>query len=88
MQIQSIEPAALDRTGAALYVGLSLSSFEKAVREGRAPTPRAIGSRRVVWLVRELAAWLDALPASNFLPPPNTGAAKPRAFRVQEVGHA
>lgn len=88
MQIQSIEPAALGRVEAARYVGLSLTSFEKAIREGRAPAPRAIGPRRVVWLVRELTAWLEALPTSELLPPANTGAAKPRAFRVREVGHA
>lgn len=88
MQIQTIEPAAVDRAGAANYVGLSLTSFEKAVREGRAPAPRMIGPRRVVWLVRELRAWLDSLPISELLPPPNTGAAKPRASSMQRVDHA
>lgn len=71
-------PAALPREAAALYVGLSLSTFEKAVREKTAPQPRQLSGRRVVWLRHELDAWLLASPVSEQLPPANTGAKKPR----------
>lgn len=70
--------AGLRREDAAEYVGLSVSTFEKAVREGRAPQARQVADRRVVWLRKELDTWLEAAPISNLLPPENTGAKKPR----------
>lgn len=72
----AILPAAFPREAAAFYVGLGLSTFEKAVREKTAPQPRQLTGRRVVWLRHELDAWLLASPVSNLLPPANTGAKK------------
>lgn len=69
----NLVPAALDREQAAAYVGLKLSTFELAVRERRAPQPRQIAARRVVWLRQELDSWLLGCPVSEQLPPENTG---------------
>jgi len=65
-----IRPIMVDRhTAAAMLLGLSLPSFEKAVRQGLLPQPRMIG-HRVGWLVSELEKAAAALPVSNLLPPP------------------
>ncbi len=74
----SIQPAVLRVEQAAEYCGLSLSTFQKSVREGGAPKPRQLSDRRVGFLVRELNDWLEDLPVSDLLPPENTGAPKPR----------
>lgn len=44
----SLPPRGLDRAQAAAYVGLSPSTFDKLVRDGRMPKPTHIGAR-VVW---------------------------------------
>ena len=69
--VMQFAPAALDREMAASYCGLSQTTFEKAVREKKAPQPRQLAGRRV--------AWLHACPVSDQLPPQNTGEKKPRA---------
>lgn len=71
-------PAALERGTAAAYCGLSETTFEKEVREGRAPKPRKLSDRRVGWLRAELDAWLLSRPVSDLAPPAETGAKKPR----------
>ena len=76
--VMQFAPAALEREQAAAYAGLSLTTFEKEVRERRAPQPRQVAGRRVAWLRAELDAWLFACPTSEQLPPENTGAKKPR----------
>ena len=80
-QTVSIAPAALDREDAAAYLALSVSTFERLVRDGSIPQPRQLASRRVAWLRFELDEWLLSRPVSEQLPPPNTGAPKPRAKR-------
>lgn len=70
--VVQILPAALERDMAAAYVGLRLTTFEKAVRERSAPQPRQVAARRVVWLREELDAWLASCPVSEQLPPENT----------------
>lgn len=77
--VMQFAPAALDREMAASYCGLSQTTFEKAVREKKAPQPRQLAGRRVAWLRAELEAWLHACPVSDQLPPQNTGGKKPRA---------
>ncbi len=77
-QVAPIPAAALCRADACAYVALSHTTFEKAIREGLAPAPRRISAGRVVWLRKELDAWLESLPVSDLLPPQNTGAKKPR----------
>jgi excisionase family DNA binding protein len=76
--IAPVHPAALGREDAALYLALSVGTFEKLVRERSIPQPRQLAGRRVAWLRCELDAWLLARPVSDQLPPPNTGAPKPR----------
>ncbi len=71
-------PAALTKEQAAAYLTLSVSTFEKLVRENNLPKPRQIADRRVAWIRAELEAWLYGRPPSELLPPVNTGAPKPR----------
>lgn len=71
-------PAAMERGTAAAYCGLRETTFEKEVREGRAPRPRKLSDRRVAWLRAELDAWLLSRPVSDLAPPAETGAKKPR----------
>lgn len=79
--IVHVAPAALDRESSAAYLALSVTTFEGLVREGSAPQPRQLSARRVVWVRAELDEWLLARPVSGLLPPPNTGAKKPRKDR-------
>lgn len=72
-------PAAMERSTAAAYCGLSVTTFSKEVQEGRAPMPRKLSDRRVAWLRAELDAWLLSCPVSDLAPPPNAGARKPAA---------
>lgn len=71
-------PAVLGREHAAAYVALSVSSFEQLVRERQIPQPRQLSAKRVGWLRAELNDWSARRPASELLPPENTGAPKPR----------
>lgn len=83
--VMQFAPAALEREQAAAYAGLSLTTFEKEVRERRAPQPRQVAGRRVAWLRAELDAWLFACPVSEQLPPENTGAKKPRGAKHDQA---
>lgn len=76
--IITLAPAALDKELAAEFLALSISTFEKLVREGQAPRPRQLSGRRVAWIRTELEEWLLSRPHSDLPPPPNTGALKPR----------
>lgn len=69
-------PAVLDLPAASNYVALSESTVQKLVRDDQFPKPRVLSGRRVGWLVRELEAWAESRPVSDFLPPHNTGAKK------------
>jgi len=73
-----IKPKFLDRGDTAKYCALAVSTMEKGVREGTFPKPRLLLGRRVGWLVSELDAWCESRLVSNLLPPPNTGAKKPK----------
>lgn len=74
----SYTPAVLPLEQAADYLALSVSTFQRLIRENKAPQPRQLSDRRVGWLTRELSEWADGLPVSSILPPDNTGAPKPR----------
>ena len=69
---------AMSYEAAAAFVVMSVSTMEKLVRQGSFPKPRKVSAKRVVFLVRELVEWLESRPVSDLLPPPNTGAPKPR----------
>jgi predicted DNA-binding transcriptional regulator AlpA len=51
----------LSRDEAAIYVGVSATTFDKLVADGRMPQPRRIDSRKV-WDIRSLDLHFDALP--------------------------
>jgi predicted DNA-binding transcriptional regulator AlpA len=51
----------LSRDESAMYVGVSPTTFDKLVADGRMPQPRRIDSRKV-WDIRSLDLHFDALP--------------------------
>ena len=75
-------PMVLDLPGVATTLCVSPSTVQLMVRQGEFPEPRQLSGRRVGWLTIEVAAWAASRPKSVQLPPPNTGAPKPRAKRA------
>lgn len=69
----TVPHAALDRESAAKFVWLSESTMDKLVQKGDFPKPRKVSANRVVFLVKELTAWLEDRPVSDILPPVNSG---------------
>lgn len=69
---------------AATIVALSVSTVQDLVRKKEFPQPRQLSGRRVGWLVREVEEWAESRPLSELLPPPNTGAKKPRISGRQQ----
>ena len=57
----SLPPRGLSRAEASRYVGISATTFDLLVADGRMPKPKRIGSR-TVWDLRALDAAFDALP--------------------------
>jgi prophage regulatory protein len=57
---------------------LSKTTIEEEIRLGRFPKPRQLAGRRTGYLVEEVQEWARTRPVSDQLPPPNTGAKKPR----------
>ncbi|MDD2711352.1 MAG: AlpA family phage regulatory protein [Simplicispira sp.] len=76
--ISPIAPMMLDLPKVAATLSLCPSTVQNLLRAGEFPKPRQISGRRVAWLTTEIAAWAHARPTSDILPPPNTGAPKPR----------
>lgn len=54
----------LSHLEAAIYVGVSPSTFQALVAEGKMPTARLIGGRNV-WDIKALDAAFDDLPAKG-----------------------
>ncbi|MFS8930972.1 helix-turn-helix transcriptional regulator [Cupriavidus taiwanensis] len=73
-----MRPIYVDLPTVASIVALSITSVQKLVREEQFPKPRAVSSRRVAWLVREVEEWAEARPISELPPPPNTSRRKPQ----------
>lgn len=71
----SIRPRGLPEPDAATYIGASLSTLQKLVREGKLPRPKLISDRRVVHEVSDLDAYMDACPRSDLMPVPRKAAA-------------
>jgi prophage regulatory protein len=71
-----MKPIYLDLPTVASTVSLSEALIEKLVRENQFPKPRALSTRRVGWLTREVEEWAEERPVSDLAPPPNTGARK------------
>lgn len=59
-------------------LSMSESTVQRLVRQGEFPRPRELSSRRVGWLTTEVVEWAMQRPCSDMLPPPNTGASKPK----------
>ena len=57
-------PKGLSRTEAARHVGVSTTTFDKMVGDGRMPRPKLIGAR-VLWDRYKLEAFFDALPEED-----------------------
>jgi predicted DNA-binding transcriptional regulator AlpA len=51
----------LSRDESAVYIGVSPTTFDKLVGDGRMPQPRRIDGRKV-WDIRSLDLHFDALP--------------------------
>lgn len=71
-----VEPIFVDLATAAASVSLSEPTWQRLVREEKAPAPRKISDGRVGWLLSEIRAWAAERPVSDLLPPPNTGSRK------------
>lgn len=74
-----IEPIFVDLPTAAEVLSVSPSTVQLLVREKKLKPPRKISGGRVGYLLRELREYAESCPESDCLPPPNTGAKKPRA---------
>jgi len=70
---RALPPLLVTREEAANALSLGLSTFMRAVAQGRIPPARQITGGRVGWLWSELEAFAAALPPSNLLPPLNSG---------------
>ena len=68
-----VEPLYLDKAEAAAFLSVSVSTFEKLLREDATfPRPRALSPNRNGYLVTELRVWGQARPIADRLPPANT----------------
>ena len=63
----SLAPRGLQRIVAAQYVGVSASTFDKLVEDGRMPRPKAVGARRI-WDREALDSYFAALPDEGQAP--------------------
>jgi prophage regulatory protein len=68
-----VQPLIVDRATAAAMLSVSERTLEELVRTGVAPQPRQLSANRVGWRVRDLEEFAAGLPASQVLPPRNTG---------------
>ena len=66
----TLPPRGLCRAAAAAWVGISASTFDKLVKDGRMPSPRRIDARRV-WDRLALDLAFDDLPIDEVDPAPN-----------------
>lgn len=78
MSTPHIEPIFVDLQTAAAMLSVSQTTVQLLVREQKLKPPRRISGNRVGYLLRELREYAESCPASDLLPPPNTGARKPR----------
>lgn len=72
-QLLRAEPLYLDKAEAAAFLSVSVSTFEKLLREDTTfPRPRALSPNRNGYLVAELRRWGETRPVADRLPPANT----------------
>jgi excisionase family DNA binding protein len=60
----SLPPRGLSRVEAAQYIGVSPTTFDQMVADGRMPKPKRIG-RRAIWDRQQLDLAFFALPDEN-----------------------
>jgi predicted DNA-binding transcriptional regulator AlpA len=60
-----VQPRGLSRVAAAAYVGISPTTFDALVKDGRMPPPKRINAR-TIWDVRQLDAAFEALPSDEY----------------------
>jgi predicted DNA-binding transcriptional regulator AlpA len=60
-----IQSRGLSRMAAAAYVGISPTTFDQLVKDGRMPPPKRINSR-TVWDIRQLDEAFEALPSDDY----------------------
>ena len=73
-----IEPLYLDKGEAAVFLSISVSTFEKLLREDATfPRPRTLSANRNGYLVVELRGWGETRPIADRLPPANTSRPSP-----------
>lgn len=78
-----VEPMYLDKPTAAAFLSVSVSTFEKLLREDASfPRPRAISAHRNGYLLAELREWCQARPEARRLPPPNTARRRARGLSI------
>lgn len=61
----SLSPRGLSRVEAARYIGVSPTTFDKMVKDGRMPKPKPIYGRRKVWDRHQVDIAFAALPDDN-----------------------
>jgi predicted DNA-binding transcriptional regulator AlpA len=59
-----IQPRGLCRVEAADYIGISPTTFDKLVADGRMPAPKRINSRNI-WDVRQIDLAFEGLPSDD-----------------------
>ena len=64
----SLPPRGLSRVEAAAYIGVSPSTFDTMVSDGRMPTPKRV-NRRTVWDRQQLDVAFSALPSEDVTNP-------------------
>ena len=60
-------PLGMSREEAAAYIGVSMTTFDVMVGDGRMPRARRVGMRKI-WILDELRASLIALPREGEAP--------------------
>lgn len=81
-----IEPVYVDLPTVAMITTLAESTIQAMVTRNEFPAPRELSGRRVGYLYAEIVEWATSRPRSTMLPPPNTGAKKPRAAHAPKAG--
>ncbi|WP_454677498.1 helix-turn-helix transcriptional regulator [Achromobacter marplatensis] len=81
-----IEPVYVDLATAALITTLAESTIQAMTARDEFPAPRELSGRRVGYLYAEIVQWANSRPRSTLLPPPNTGAKKPRPGQTPRGG--
>lgn len=60
MESTRIERRGLRAKEAAQYIGMGRSTFLRWVKEGKAPAPRKLAPKVVVWLKGDLDRWMES----------------------------